>query len=149
MFKIYSRYGVGIAVVLIFYFLLLKVIGLHKYPLLSAVNGLIYAGGIWLAMRGFQNNAKYEKGFSVGILTGGLATIIFAIFMAVFMFQIDAEFSAHILKTWNLDYDSGTTMVIISLIIMGFATSLVLTLAYMQLLKKSWNTPEGDRNTMK
>lgn len=146
MFKVYLRYGLGIAAALIIYFLLLKLVGLHKYPILSAVNGLIYAGGMWMAMRRYQNNAKYEKGFSAGILTGGLATIVFAIFMAIFMFQLDTEFARTILDSWGLDYDSGTTVLLISLVIMGFATTLVLTLSYMQLLKKSWNTPEGNRN---
>ncbi len=148
MFKIYTKFGVGIAVVLIVYFILLKLIGWHKYPVLSALNGVIYAAGIWMAMRSYQNNPKYEKGFTVGVMTGGLATIIFAVFMAVFMFQIDTEFAINLVKNTGFQYASGATMLLVALVIMGFATSFVLSLTYMQLLKKSWNTPEGKRNTM-
>lgn len=152
MIKVYTRYGIWIAVVLIAYFLLLKLVGLHQYPVLSAVNGLIYGGGIYLAMKTYSSqkkNFKYEKGFEVGFLTGGIASIIFTIFMAIYMYQIDTEFAENIMEAWNLEYDMGTFILLISILIMGFATSLVLTLSFMQLLKKSWNTRDGNRNVMK
>ena len=150
MFKIYSRYGIWIAVVLIAYFLILKLVGLHQYPILSAVNGLIFGIGIYLAMKKYASGKtkfKYEKGFEVGLLTGGIASIIFTLFMAVYMYQIDTEFSTAIMERWNLEYDAGTFMLVISLLIMGFASTLVLTLAFMQLLKNTWNTVDGNRST--
>ena len=152
MFKIYLRYGIGITVVLIAYFLFLKIVGLHHYPILSVVNGLIYGIGIFMAQkkyRSIKNRFKYEKGFELGLLTGGLATILFTGFMAVYLYQIDSEFAVSILKSWELEYESGTAMLLISILLMGFSTTLVLTLAFMQLLKNSWNTPEGDRKTFK
>ncbi|MBT0606941.1 DUF4199 domain-containing protein [Aequorivita echinoideorum] len=153
MFKIYSRFGIWIAVILIAYFLLLKIVGLHQYPVLSAANGLIYAIGLYMAMKTYRSRKttrlKYEKGFEVGLFCGGIATILFTIFMAIYMYQIDGEFAANIMESWDLEYDLGTLMLLISLLIMGFATTLVLTLAFMQLLKNSWNTPDGNRNTMK
>lgn len=152
MFKVYSRYGIWIAVILIAYFLLLKIIGLHQYPVLSAVNGLIYGAGLYMAMKKYssrKNNFKYEKGFEVGLLSGGIASIIFTVFMAIYMYQIDTEFAANIMDAWNLEYAMGTLILLISLLIMGFATTLVLTLAFMQLLKKSWNTQDGNRNILK
>lgn len=152
MAKIYSRYGVWTAIVLIVYFLLLKLIGLHQYPVLSAVNGLIFGTGLYLAMKKYtveEINFKYEKGFEVGLLTGGIGSIIFTIFMAVYMYQIDTEFAASIMEQWSLEYDVGTLMLLISILIMGFATTLVLTLSFMQLLKKSWNTQDGNRNVLK
>jgi hypothetical protein len=151
MFKVYSRYGIWIAVILIAYFLLLKLIGLHQYPVLSSVNGLIFGAGIYLALKKYssrKNNFKYEKGFEVGLLSGGIASLLFTIFMAVYMYQIDNEFADGILKSWNLEYNLGTLMLLLTILIMGFATTLVLTLAYMQLLKKSWNTKDGNRNTL-
>ncbi|CAM3513891.1 DUF4199 domain-containing protein [Aequorivita lipolytica] len=152
MLKVYSRYGIWIALGLIAYFLLLKLIGLHQYPILSSVNGLIFGFGIYMAMKKYasgESKFKYEKGFEVGLLSGGIATIIFTAFMAVYMYQLDTEFSNAIMENWNLEYDAGTLMLVISVLIMGFATSLVLTLAFMQLLKNSWNTQDGNRNTMK
>ncbi|MDC8002131.1 DUF4199 domain-containing protein [Aequorivita todarodis] len=151
MFKIYSRYGIWITVILIAYFLILKLIGLHQYPILSALNGLIFGFGIYLALKKYKSqksNFKFEKGFEVGLFTGGIASLLFTIFMAVYMYQIDSEFATGILKTWNLEYDLGTLMLLLTILIMGFVTTLVLTFAFMQLLKKSWNTKDGDRNTL-
>lgn len=151
MFKVYSRYSLWIAIILIAYFLLLKLVGLHQYPFLSAANGIIFAIGIYMAMKAYsskKSNLKYEKGFEVGLFTGGIASIIFTVFMAIYMYQIDGEFAVNIMESWDLEYDLGTLMLLLSLLIMGFATTLVLTLAFMQLLKKSWNTQDGNRNTL-
>ncbi|WP_347373410.1 DUF4199 domain-containing protein [Aequorivita sp. Q41] len=151
MVKVYSRFGIYIAILLIAYFLLLKLIGLHQYPVLSAVNGLIFGFGIYMALKSYasrKNKFKYEKAFEVGLLSGGIATILFTAFMAVYMYQIDMEFAAAIMDRWNLEYNLGTLMLLLSILLMGFSTSLVLTLTFMQLLKKSWNTQDGNRNTL-
>ncbi len=151
MSKIYSRYGIWIAIILIAYFLILKLIGLHQYPVLSAVNGLIYGAGLYMALKKYSTedgDFKYEKGFEVGLLSGGIASIIFTLFMAIYMYQIDTEFAASIMEKWNLEYDLGTLMLLVSILIMGFATTLILTLSFMQLLKRSWNTQDGNRNTL-
>lgn len=151
MAKIYTRYGIGIAIILIAYFLLLKLVGLHQYPVLSAVNGLIFGAGLYLAIKKYntqEGDRKYENGFEVGLLSGGIASIIFTVFMAVYMYQIDTEFAISIMDIWNLEYEMGTLMLLISILIMGFATTVVLTLSFMQLLKRSWNTQDGNRNTM-
>jgi hypothetical protein len=151
MEKVYFRYGIGIAIALIAYFLLTKVLGLHQYPVLSAANGVIFGAGILLAMKSYKANKpnfKYQKGFQLGLFTGGIGTILFAIFMSVYIFMIDTQFANAILDSWGLEFNKGALIMIVSLVIMGFATTLVLTLAFMQLLKESWNTPEGKRNTL-
>ncbi|RFN58899.1 DUF4199 domain-containing protein [Marixanthomonas ophiurae] len=151
MFKIYSRYGVIIAVALIVYFLLLKLFGLHQYPVLSAANGVIYGAGILLALKKYKADTPkfdYAKGFEVGFAAGAIATVIFTIFMSLYIFELDTEFAHNILDSWNMNFNKGTLILIISIVMMGVSTSLVLTLAFMQLLKDSWNTPEGKRNTM-
>ncbi len=142
MAKYFTKYGLGVAILMIAYFLLTKLVGWHQYPILSALNGLFIGGGIFFAVRDYKvgsEDFKYQDGFQLGLFTGGLATVIFAIFMAVYVFQIDTQFSKAVLDTWGLDYNKGSLIVIISLIIMGFSTSFVLTLAFMQLLKESWN----------
>ncbi|PKA82702.1 uncharacterized protein DUF4199 [Ulvibacter sp. MAR_2010_11] len=142
MGRYYIKYSVGIAIALIAYFLLTKLLGLHKYPILSAVNAVIFGAGILMAMKKYKldkANFKYEKGFQIGLFTGGIATILFAIFMAIYIFQIDTQFAHAILDSWGLNYNKGGLIVITSLVMMGFSTTLVLTLAFMQLLKESWN----------
>ncbi|GHC46044.1 DUF4199 domain-containing protein [Ulvibacter litoralis] len=142
MGKIAIKYGIGTAVVLIVYFLLLKVVGLHEFPVLSVANGIIFGVGILIAMQKYKASGKsffYQDGFQLGLVTGAIATILFSIFMALYIFQIDTEFAHAILDSWSLNYNKGGLIIIVTLIMMGFSTTLVLTLAFMQLLKDSWN----------
>lgn len=135
-------YGLGIAAALIVYFLLTKLVGLHKYPILSAFNGVIIGAGIFYALRSYKresSNFKYQDGFQVGLFAGSLAAVLFAVFMAVYIFMIDAQFATAVLDSWNLNFNKGSLILIISLAIMGISTSFVLTLAFMQLYKESWN----------
>lgn len=142
MGKYAMRFGIGIAILMIAYFLLTKWMGLHQYPVLSALNGLFIGGGIFLALKKYKSSTttfKYQDGFQLGLWVGGMATIIFSVFMTVFIFQIDTQFAEAVLKSWGLDYNKGSLILVMSLVIMGFSTSFVLTLAFMQLLKESWN----------
>ncbi len=146
MEKYYIKYGVGIAIALIAYFLLTKLVGLHEYPILSAFNGVIFGVGILLSIKSYKANAynfKYEEGFQLGLFTGGLATIIFSAFMALYIFQVDTQFATAVLDSWDINFNKGSLILVIMLFIMGFSTSFVLTLAFMQLLKESWNTSKS------
>ncbi len=146
MIKLYIKYGIGIAFALVAYFLLLKLVGLHQYPILSAANGIIFGAGILFSMKKFKaesSDFKYQDGFMVGLFTGGLATVLFSFFMALYIFQIDTQFATAILDSWELNYNKGGLIIVVSLIMMGFSTTLVLTLAFMQLLKESWNTSKA------
>ena len=74
MGKYYTKYGVGIAVTMIAYFLLTKLVGLHHYPVLSALNGLFIGAGIFFALKKYKANSerfKYQDGFQLGLFTGG------------------------------------------------------------------------------
>lgn len=151
MLKIYSIHGFGIAIALIVYFLVLKLMGLHHYPVLSSVNALFFGAGIYMALNNYRSKVpelKYEKGFELGMFTGGIASIVFTVFMALYMYQIDNEFAIAIMESWNMETDLGIAMLVMTILIMGIVTTLLLTFAFMQLLKRSWNTKEGNRNTM-
>ncbi len=142
MGKIYTTYGIGTALALIVYFFATKLIGWHQYPILSAANGVIIGAGIFFALKKYkrtQDAFKYQNGFQLGLFTGGLATILFAAFMAFYIFQIETQFAEAILENWNLNFNKGALILIISLVIMGFSTAFILTLSFMQLLKESWN----------
>lgn len=142
MRSFYVKYGLGIAVFLIIYFLLTKILGLHQYPVLSAFNAVIFGGGIYAALRNYKRTLDvfdYHKGFQLGLFTGGLATVVFSIFMVLYIFKLDHQFAEAILDSWNLNFNKGALVLIVSLVVMGFSTTFVLTLAFMQLLKESWN----------
>lgn len=142
MVKYGWKYGIIIAGVMVAYFLLTKLVGWHQYPVLSAANGLFIGCGIFFSLKTYKKSStafKYQDGFQLGLWTGGLATVLFSIFMALYIFQIDAQFAEAVLNSWGLNYNKGALILIISLVIMGFATTFVLTLSFMQLLKETWN----------
>ena len=146
------RFGLVTSAVLIAYFLILRAFSLHENPWLRLANGVFMCLGIYFAIKTYKSISgdefSYINGTKTALITGFIATVIFTVFMAIYMYQIDSEFAAGILKTWGLEYELGTFMLLLTILIMGFATTLVLTLAFMQLLKKSWNTKDGNRNTL-
>ncbi|MCQ0111621.1 Protein of unknown function [Zhouia amylolytica] len=150
-FKINFRYGAIIAIVLIAYFLIVRLFGLHENPWLRVLNGVIVAYGIYAAIR-FRRLTEGEKfnyysGFRTGIFTGFIATLLFVGFMALYMFHIDPEFPKAIMKGWIEEYYQGPGILVFVLIVEGFASTVVLTLAFMQKFKPSWNTKKSPQNT--
>lgn len=145
------KYGLAIGAGLIVYFLILSLFNAHIYPLFSLFNGVIMAVGMWLALKDYRSSKgskfKYQKGFMACLLTGFNATIIFTIFFALYATELDPDFLSNLINMWRTDYGTNIGIVLFVVAIMGFATSVVLTLAYMQLFKKSWNTKEGQEHT--
>lgn len=145
--KIPIKFGIVIAIGLIVYFLITSIFGAHTNPLFSLLNPLIVGIGMFAAIKHYRKKRgskfKYQKGFRTGLVTGFLATIIFTIFFAFYATEIQPDFIEKLLSTWDSDWYINIGMVIFTVALMGFATSVVLTLAFMQLLKDSWNTKEG------
>lgn len=140
MINTYIRYGLIIASSLVAYFLLMKLFGLDKYPVLSAFNAVLFGGGILRAMQTYKRDAtsyNYSDGWQSGFLSGAVATFVFTIFMAVYMYQIDSGFATSILASWGVNYNNGVVMILFSIVLMGLSTSVVLALTFMQLLKES------------
>ena len=145
MVKVYIKYGIWITIALVAYFLVFRVFGLHDNILLSAPNGIIFGVGIFLALKHYKvanPKVNYEEAFMTGFLSGIVASILFAIFMAIYMYQIDTNFVHQIMRKWNMQDNLNTAMLVMSLLVLGIATSLVLSLTFMQLLKNSWNIGE-------
>lgn len=150
-FTIPIKYGIAIAIGLIAYFLILSIFGLHTNPLYSFFNVVIMAAGMYLALKEYRREIKtkftYEKGFVATMLTGSNATIIFTIFFGVYSTEFNPDFLDNLIKMWASYYGTGLGVVIFTVAAMGFSTSLVLSLAYMQMFKDSWNTKEGREHT--
>lgn len=145
-------YGFWTAVALIVYFLLIKLVGFQENVMFSAVNGIIFGVGIYITISRLNEKLttmKYETGFSAGMVSGAVATAIFTMFMAIYMYQIDPGFPKALMQRWNLEDSLSTAMLVLMILTMGAVTTLVLTLAFMQLFKQSWNTKEGDAHTLK
>jgi hypothetical protein len=146
-FSVALKYGLFITAALIAYFLILKLVDLHQNPWLRIFNGVLMASGIYYAIKYFKlnvgENFSYVDGFKTGLLTGFLSTIMFTAFMAIYMFHLDTAFTEKILNDWFENYDNGTGILVFVILIEGLASTVVLTLTFMQLFKKSHNIPQN------
>jgi hypothetical protein len=135
------KYGVFTTIALIAYFLIIKLLGQHTNPWFRMVNGLFMAYGIYVAIKRYKSISgggfNYTNGFKVGLITGFLATFLFALFMGVYMFHIDVDFMNTLLKDWFHNSDYGGGILIFVILVEGLASSTILTLTFMQVLKNS------------
>ena len=137
------RFGIATSGSLIAYFLVLSLFELHTNVWFSLFNGFITGFGIYEAIKYFRlserENFNYWMGFTAGVVTGFVATILFTIFFAVYSTEISPEFLSELTEVWFKNFMNFEGIVFFTVAIMGFATTLVLTLSFMQLFKSSRN----------
>lgn len=142
-FALPIRFGIATSGCLIAYFLILSLFNLHTNVFYSLFNGVITAFGIFEAIKYFKDSDTdgftYGTGFMAGMVTGGVATLIFTLFFALYSTELNAGFLEVLSTQWAKDYQSFEGIVFVTVAIMGFATTVVLTLTFMQLFKKSNN----------
>ncbi len=142
-FALPIRFGIATSGCLIAYFLILSLLGLHVNVFYSLLNAIITGFGIYEAIKYFKHRDlegfNYGKGFIAGMVTGGVATLIFTLFFALYATELDRGFLEELSSSWAEDYRSFEGIVFVTVAIMGFATTLVLTLSFMQLFKSSNN----------
>jgi hypothetical protein len=145
-FALPIRFGVATSGCLIAYFLMLSLFNLHINVFYSLFNGVITGFGIYEAIKFFRLRDKegfnYGKGFTAGLVTGGVATFIFTLFFALYSTELNVGFLNELSTVWAKDYRNFEGIVFLTVAVMGFATSLVLTLSFMQLFKTS-NNPKN------
>lgn len=141
-FTLPIRFGLATSGSLIAYFFLLSLFNLHTNIFFSLFNGIITGFAIYEAIKYRRleegSTFNYNKGFSTGIVTGFMATLLFTFFFAVYATEINPAFLVQLSEQWfkNLSFAG---IVFFTVAIMGFATSIVLTLSFMQLFKTSNN----------
>jgi len=147
------KYGIAISAGLIAYFLVLALFEVHTQPAFSLFNGVIMGFGMYEAIKHYRlekgDNFKYQKGFMALLLTGFNASIIFTIFFGLYSTEFNPDFLNQLLSMWRSDYDTSVGIVIFVVAVMGFATTFVLTLSFMQLFKDSWNAGSGKKQQVR
>jgi hypothetical protein len=138
-FVLSVRFAIALTSSLIAYFLVLSLFGLHTNPFYSLFNGVITGFAIFEAIRykriELKENYSYTAGFQAGIVTGFLATILFTIFMAIYATEVEPDFIGQLASTFSKSYDVGVGVFGFTVLLSGLATTVVLTLAFMQLFK--------------
>jgi hypothetical protein len=137
------RFGIVISGLLIAFFLILALFKAHIYPIYSLFNAVITGFGIYEAIKIHKLKSgkefTYTNGFSVGLVTGFTATIIFTLFFTFYATEIDTTFLTALLSNFKGAFDADIGLVAFVVAIMGLATTVVLTLSFMQLFKTSRN----------
>ncbi len=137
------RFGLATSGCLIAYFLILSLFDMHTNVFYSLFNGVITGFGIYEAIKVFRLRLgpgfDYSKGFTAGIVTGFVATLIFTFFFAFYSTEISQDFLQNLSAAFFKDFKNFEGIVFFTVAIMGFATSVVLTLTFMQLFKSSNN----------
>lgn len=137
------RFGIIISGILIAYFLIISLFHAHTNPMFSLFNVAITGFGIFETIRYYkleQGKAfNYSNGFTVGIVTGFVATIIFSIFFLFYVTEINSNFISKLPEIFNGLYKANPGLITFVVAIMGFATTVVLTLTSMQYFKNSSN----------
>lgn len=137
------RFGVAATGGLIAYFLILSLLEKHTNVFFSLFNGVITGFAIYEVIKYTKlregSSFTYSKGFTNGIITGFVCTVLFTIFFAFYATELNPDFLGTLSEKWASDYNNFKGIVFFTVAIMGFATTLVLTLSFMQLFKASNN----------
>lgn len=143
-------FGLGISALLILTFLLFAAFGLHTNPVFSIFNGVIMATGMFMCLKLYKDKKgkdyNYQKGFVAVFFTGFNATLFFTIFFVFFASVIEPAYIAKMIGHWSAKTSEG--LVVFVVFIMGMATNMVLSLTFMQLFKRTWNT-SSTKNILK
>ena len=142
-FALPIRFGLATSGSLIAYFLILSLFGWHTNVFFSLFNGVITGFGIYEAIKyrklELGDAFNYRTGFVTGLTVGFVATVVFTIFFAVYSTELNSEFLESLSASFFDDFKNFEGIVFFTVAIMGFATTLVLTLSFMQLFKPSYN----------
>lgn len=143
-FALPVRFGIAASGSLIAYFLILSLLGLHVNVFYSLFNSVITGFAIYEAIKYYKlkkgKDFTYSGGFMAGLVTGGVATLIFTLFFALYSTELQPGFLEELSTKWASTYRSFEAIVFLVVAIMGFSSTIVLTLSFMQLFKSSNTT---------
>ncbi len=87
--RIPENYGLKTAVGLMLYFLFMQLVGLSHHVELRLLNLFVIVGGIYFALKKFktthEDHMNYFRGLITGVATGAVASVVFAVFLFIYM----------------------------------------------------------------
>ncbi len=135
------KYGLIIAAGLIGYFLLMKLVGLHQIAELRMLNLLILIVGVWLAIRSYKRKTDdemdYLQGFGIGMLTSAVGTILFSIFIFIYLNFLDPAFMETLQQKEAFGQYLNPYMAAVAIFFEGMGSALILSFIIMQYMKGS------------
>lgn len=92
--RIPESYGLRIAIALIVYFMIMKIVGFSHHAELRLLNLFILVGGVYFALKRFksthEDRLNYFRALITGVATAAIGALIFAAFLFLYM-QFDSD----------------------------------------------------------
>ncbi|WOI22214.1 DUF4199 family protein [Nonlabens ulvanivorans] len=146
------KISLSIIFLLIAYFLLIASIGVADKVYLSFLNAPIMAIGLYFIIRSVfksqPNDFKYMDGFLSGLASGFLISIVFTVFMAIYLFEINPDLVQEMSASIPLASGTDEVGLLLFIFLSGVSTAIVSSLLIIPIFKQSWNT-RGMRNSQK
>jgi hypothetical protein len=128
--RIPENYGLRIAATLILFFLIMKVVGLSHHAELRLLNLVILTVGIYLALKKFKQthseHLNYFRGLIMGVATGGVASLIFGVFLFIYM-KLDTSLMQSIIENEPMGRYLNAYMAAFIVVLEGFFSGLLVT----------------------
>ncbi|MCE9539062.1 MAG: hypothetical protein K8R85_07580 [Bacteroidetes bacterium] len=138
--KIGIKVGFVTFLSLVAYFMIMKFLGLSHVLELRFFNIVILAIGISYGIkkikRTLQESDFYLKGWAGGMFVSVVSTVLFALFMSLYLSYFDESLMQHIRETTTLGFTVASGFNVFFAVFMeGMASAVVITLAAMQYFK--------------
>ena len=128
--RIPEKYGLQIAAGLIAFFVIMRIIGLGHMTELRLLNLVILAAGIFLALKKFKSthseSLNYFRGIITGVATGAVASLIFGLFLFIFM-KLDTALMKTIVENEPMGRYLNPYIVAFIVVLEGFFSGLTVT----------------------
>jgi len=128
--RIPENYGIRIAAALTIYFLFMKLVGLSHHVELRLINLVILTVGVHAALRKFKDthadNLNYFRGLITGVATAGIGSVLFAIFLFVYM-KADASLMQSVIDNEPMGRYLNAYMASFVVALEGFFSGLLVT----------------------
>lgn len=138
--KIGFKVGFVTFLSLVAYFMIMKFLGLSHVLELRFFNIVILAVGICYGInkikRALQESDFYLKGWAEAMFVSVVSTVLFALFMSLYLSYFDEPLMQHIRETTTLGFTVASGFHVFFAVFMeGMASAVVITLAAMQYFK--------------
>lgn len=146
------KISIGITALLITYFLIIATIGIADKVYLSFLNAPIMALGLYLIIRRIfkeqPRTFKYMDGFLSSLASGFLISVLFTVFMAIYLLELNPTLVQEMSTSLPLATGTDEVGLLLFIFLSGVSTAIVSSLLIIPIFKQSWNTRQI-RNSQK
>ena len=129
--KTAEKFGLFTALGLIALFFIMKAAGVLHIIELRALNFFVLAAGVIMSLRSFKANKPasftYLKGLGLGVLTGIVASVVFAIFVFVYTHFLDPAFMQTMVENEPFGQYLNPYIAAVAVAVEGIASGMILS----------------------